>query len=399
MHRFCAACGGSAKTRIYQQRFVMPTRHGFHAGYDVVACDRCGFTFADDTPDQAFLDAYYREMAKKTAMLERHAGDAHVEPDFIVRQHEHSLRNILPHVRPGDRVLDIGAYTGHLLALIRRAMPTAHVLGLDPSDFAAKIAREQHAVEVRVGSLFDELDLGEFDVITVTHVLEHIVELRPFLTRLLGLLADGGRLYVEVPDAANFFFSDDPHDGLSGEHRDPFLQFSVEHVNYFTATSLANLMRSNGFEQIAIDTQVSIVSLVASTWTRRAFVRDAIALPSLQGYVDASRARLGAVLTTIAGLRTAGAEIAVWGAGAHTQRLLAAGDLAGVPIRFFVDSDAGYHGATLLGRQIYAPSILAEHPDLAILISSQMYEDEIEAQIQAMGLSNRVITLYRGARA
>jgi SAM-dependent methyltransferase len=375
----------------------MPSEHGVHAGYDVVACVRCGFAYADDTPDQAFLDAYYRDMAKKSALLERRG---YAEPEYLVRTHRVSLEHVLPHVRPGDRVLDIGCYTGHLLALLRDAVPGVRVTGLDPSAVAARVARERHGVDVRVGSLFDDgLQLGEFDVVILTHVLEHIVELRPFLARVLSLLADGGRFCVEVPDANAFFLTTDQDDPIGVEHKDPFLQFSVEHVNYFTAASLENLMLANGFAPLALRAGVSTVAMLASAWERAPLARDTRGPDALRRYVLECSALLEPIVARIDALAGRGAPIVVWGAGAHTQRLLASGALDRVTIRCFVDSDPGYHGATLNGVPIRPPDALRDDPHAAVLISSQMYEDEIEAQIRASGYPNEVVTLYRRAVA
>ncbi len=296
MTRPCAVCGGRSTAPIYRQRFAMPSAHGVHAGYEVVACARCGFAFANDTPDQDFLDAYYRAMAKKSALLERRG---YGEPEYLVRTHAKSLEHILPHVRSGDRVLDVGCYTGNLLAMLRDAVPGVHVTGLDPSALAARVAREHHGVEVRVGSLFDDLDLGEFDVVVLTHVLEHIVELRPFLARLQALLAQGGRLCVEVPDANAFWLTTDQDDPIGVEHKDPFLQFSVEHVNYFTATSLENLMRANGFAPLAVATDVSSVAMLATSWERAPLRVDAGGPAALRRYVADCDAMLQPVVAAI----------------------------------------------------------------------------------------------------
>jgi SAM-dependent methyltransferase len=374
----------------------MPSEHGVHAGYDVVACTRCGFAFANDTPEQRFLDAYYREMAKKSALLERRG---YTEPEYLVRTHRVSLTHILPHVHPGDRVLDIGCYTGNLLALLRDAVPGVRVTGLDPSALAARVAREHHGVSVEVGSLFDELDLGEFDVVLLTHVLEHIVELRPFLARILTLMADGARLCVEVPDAEAFFLTAEQDDPIGVEHKDPFLQFSVEHVNYFTAASLTNLMRANGFAPLGVTAGVSTVAMLASAWVRAPFVADAGGPAALRRYVEDCRALMEPLVAVIDDLAERRLPVVVWGAGAHTQRLLASGALDRVEIRFFVDSDPGYHGATLAGVPIRAPEALRDDPHATVLISSQMYEDEIERQIRAAGYPNPVVTLYRRAPA
>jgi SAM-dependent methyltransferase len=393
VQRSCAICGSRSGSLIYRQRFVVPSRNGFHGGYDVVACDDCGFTFADNVPEQAFLDDYYREMAKKSALLSRRKACDTPEPDYLLALHRASRDNILRHVKKSDRVLDIGCYTGSLLALLRDA-GVADVQGIDPSPYAASLAAEQHGVKVSVGSIFDDIALGRFDFIVISHVLEHIVLLRPFLQRVQSLLEPDGAVYIEVPDAMNFFLSADGSDGFQIEHHEPFLQFSVEHVNYFTARSLQNLLARNGFTRAWIEPQSSHLAVVASVFKPQPVVADPDARVALTRYVADSRAHLGTVLGVIDSLHASRQEVIVWGAGAHTQMLLAASRLAEIPIRAFIDSDPGYHGGMLDGHPVVAPDALRELPPLPIVISSRGYQNEIAAQIASMQLPNPVHLLY-----
>lgn len=392
MKRACAVCGErDAKTLVLQQRFVVPSQHGVHGGYDVVVCDRCGFAFADELPDQAFFDGYYREMATNAAMLDPDAGYA--EATDAARWHEHSVRNLIPLLRGGERVLDVGSYTGHLLSLVRTAVPGIEVAGIDPSPFAARIARERYGVEVRVGSVFDELGLGAFDLVVATHVLEHVIDLRRFIGRLREFMAPRGRLYLELPDASRFNFSGDPHDPHAVGFAEPFLQFNFEHVNYFTPRSLENLMLASGFVALAIEPQLSTFPVIASTWTRGAIPRAEDSLPALRRYVEQCRRRVAEVELTIRALAERG-EFAVWGAGAHTQRLLGAGDLDAARVAFFVDANPALQGASLAGRLVVGPDRLRERPELPVLVSSFASENEIAERLRAGGFPNEVVTLY-----
>ncbi|MEO7039538.1 MAG: class I SAM-dependent methyltransferase, partial [Candidatus Elarobacter sp.] len=375
MKRACAVCGeGNAKTLVLQQRFVVPSQHGVHGGYDVVVCDRCGFAFADQLPDQAFFDGYYREMATNAAMLDPDAGYAEA-PD-AARWHQHSARNIVPLLEAGACVLDVGSYTGHLLSLVRAEVPGIDVAGIDPSPFAARIARERYGIEVRVGSLFDELGPGAFDLVVATLVLEPVIDLRRFIGRLREFLRPGGRLYLELPDASRFNFSGDPHDPHAVGFAEPYLQFNFEHVNYFTPRSLENLMLANGFVALAVEPQLSTFPVIASTWMRGELPRAEDSLPALRRYVEQCRARVAQIEVTIRALAARG-EFAVWGAGAHTQRLLGSGGLDAARVPFFVDANPALQGATLAGRPVVAPDRLRERPELPILVSSFAFEGEI----------------------
>ena len=97
------------------------------------------------------------------------------------------------------RVLDLGAGES---CVARELWPEAEVVAVD----AREIARPEDAgitgVVADVRALPD--DLGEFEVILASHVLEHLTraEVVPTLTHWAEYLSLGGELHVLVPDLA-----------------------------------------------------------------------------------------------------------------------------------------------------------------------------------------------------
>jgi SAM-dependent methyltransferase len=387
--RSCQVCGErTRKTLIYAQRFTVPSKNGVHAGYDVVACDRCGFTFADAPPSQQFFDAYYGAMAKKDEMLDPAADYA--ESAETIARNDHSASQIIPHLRSGDRVLDIGCYTGYLLSIVGREVPNSTRVGLDPSLFAATMGKRRHGVDVRVGTVFDDLGLGEFDVVIATHVLEHVADVQPFLSRLRALLAPGGKLYIEVPDAAHF----SSRAGTEEQRAEPFFEFNFEHINYFTATTLGNMLEVHGFEPVSVASQRSTLPVIASIWTTRT-VKNAPESPAaLARYVEESRLKNVRVAAIIRRLFERTKSCVVWGAGAHTQRLLASNEIDPSAVDFFIDANPDFQGATLAGRPIFSPDILDQHPNVPVLISSYRHEKEICRRLLAEGRRNEIVMMY-----
>jgi SAM-dependent methyltransferase len=90
---------------------------------------------------------------------------------------------------------------------------------------------------------------GEFDVITMIHVLEHIPRPEAYLTQLLAKLRPGGMLVVELPHhVAN-----------------PFELLIADHCTHFAAETAAALLHRAGFEvvQTADDWVPKELTLVA----------------------------------------------------------------------------------------------------------------------------------------
>ena len=62
--RACPVCLGQQAEIVHHQPFVLPDGHPLGRGYDVVACDGCGFVYADTSVSQAAYDEYYTRLSK-----------------------------------------------------------------------------------------------------------------------------------------------------------------------------------------------------------------------------------------------------------------------------------------------------------------------------------------------
>lgn len=104
----------------------------------------------------------------------------------------------------GDRCLEMGCADG--LMTERLVDKFERVVAVDGSQTYCDETRgriDSDALTV-VRSMFDDFDADEsFDTIVACHVLEHLAEPQPFLTHLRELLAEDGRLLVDVPNAGS----------------------------------------------------------------------------------------------------------------------------------------------------------------------------------------------------
>ena len=84
----------------------------------------------------------------------------------------------------------------------------------------------------------------------------------------------------------------------------------------------------------------------------------------------------------------------IYGAGVHTNELMAQLDLQQIPLKGFIDQDAGKAGTTLHGLPVYHASELPALRPEAVLISSQAFEEEIYEQLAAIMPRQRVLRYY-----
>jgi SAM-dependent methyltransferase len=109
--------------------------------------------------------------------------------------------------RRAKRVLDVGCGTGeNLTSLLARRFPETQFVAID-SD-AASIAfatRENPADNARYLVEADAVDLGTFDLVIASEVIEHVEDPDDFLGKLRGFLAPDGRVVLTLPNGQGPF--------------------------------------------------------------------------------------------------------------------------------------------------------------------------------------------------
>jgi 2-polyprenyl-3-methyl-5-hydroxy-6-metoxy-1,4-benzoquinol methylase len=356
----------------------------------VVACRTCGTCFASGLPDQARFSEYYDQSSK----YDQSAAGAELS-SFDAERFADEARFIAANV--GDRtgrVLDIGTATGGLLVALRDLGFTS-VHGVEPSPDAAGVARETHGLDVVAGDVGTARAWGtQYSVVSLVAVLEHIVDPAAALRDIAELLAPHGLLYLHVPDAGRFYDDVDA----------PYQQFSVEHINYFTAASLRNLLASVGLEvaaERAIVVKLSDIAegpalevLCRRTTQELAIDRDLEGVAALRRYIARSAQKEATVVVKISELAEAQSPIYVWGTGTHALHLLTSSRLAECNIVGFIDSNPHYSGRQLAGRTVLDPRAVGK-PGGPILVASAVSQTAIaDSARRLFGPDVPLILLY-----
>jgi SAM-dependent methyltransferase len=320
-------------------------------------------------------------------------------PEVEMRQIQRQLIIISSRFSKGfsGKALDIGCSTAVLLSQLQNNGWS--VLGLDPSDKCIQISKQKLNVDVIKGFFSVELLKKEspFDLIVLSHVLEHLVNPNVVIDEIRELLSDDGLLYIEVP---NLMKPDETK-----------CYFGFEHVNFFTPVSLTNLIQQNGFFVDSLATfdngkSVSPYYPVIAMTVKKSLVKTEIiddrfdCSKVIEEYKIAMNKLIQDINVKIANVMdlTTPGKLALWGAGIHTSQLLSETCLAKEHIYCIYDNDPKKTGHTLSDIPIKpfpgTPMEVLSEID-AVLISSEASEEQIYRQLkplEAHGL--RIYKLY-----
>jgi 2-polyprenyl-3-methyl-5-hydroxy-6-metoxy-1,4-benzoquinol methylase len=201
-----------------------------------VCCTNCGLVRMNPRPTGAGMDRFYSHF--------------YMSPDgrdvAANCEKQRSFARFLVYVLATNvrldrivRILDVGCGFGATLETIRAAVERYHsevaLFGIEPSEDARRIAQETAGVEL-IGRHAQDL-AGcnvKFDLIILSHVLEHMTDPVDVLKLLATKLSPDGHILLEVP---NYY----GHQSVDLGHN--FL---------FTPTSLTNVCRAAGVAPVVL---------------------------------------------------------------------------------------------------------------------------------------------------
>lgn len=212
-------------------------------GWRVVRCRRCGLAYLNPRPAEAELEALYSEAYFRSEQCRAGVEDA----EKAISERTEDIVAIERFKRNGA-LLDIGCAAGHLLVAARRR--GWDVTGIEFSEWAGRIAKEQFGLEVLVG-IVESLTLPRkrFDVITAYHVLEHLPDPLKTLEHLSRWMKDDGLLVIRLPNLQSFdaWYYKEQWEGW----KVPF------HFYHFSPNTLKRLLGLAGFQVMLFEFPLS----------------------------------------------------------------------------------------------------------------------------------------------
>jgi SAM-dependent methyltransferase len=147
---------------------------------------------------------------------------------------------------PGQRLLDVGCGAGRDLALLRELGWVVEGVEVDPASL--RVARDR-GLTVHQGTLAEQAFAADsFDVVAMSHVIEHLHQPQAVLRECFRILRRGGRLIVATPNARGM---------LHRKYREYWLALDPpRHLILFTQDSLGALITQGGFSRVKTRTTV-----------------------------------------------------------------------------------------------------------------------------------------------
>lgn len=200
----------------------------------IVLCRRCGLMqcrprFTEETNYRFYNEDYYREVYKpgglKIPTKEEFLEDA--------RRRAPLRQRAVSGLDQGKikTVAEIGCANG--INLYGFHQEGIQVFGCDFSPAMVEMGLGM-GMDLQVGSL-ETLGDRKFDLIILSHVLEHLRDPVGEIAKIMAHMNDGGGLYIEVPDARVFFLS----------------SLQNAHLYYFTPTTLVHYLAPLGLKAIS----------------------------------------------------------------------------------------------------------------------------------------------------
>jgi 2-polyprenyl-3-methyl-5-hydroxy-6-metoxy-1,4-benzoquinol methylase len=363
-------------------------------GYDLVQCQDCSFIYADTKVSQVELDDYYSNLSKyESKEISTGGGYNDYDRNRLIDTAKYIASKF------DDKTLaiaDVGCAIGGLLEQLKNE-GFKNITGIDPSISCVNITKNEKGINCLHASLF-ELDdtFGKYDLVILSHVWEHILDLDAALKSIEKILKPNGCIYVECPNAMNY----------KNVIHAPYQEFNTEHINHFSTGSFFNFFGSRGYS--LLDKGIRIMKIASNNdydavyslfrknldGSKSDLVFDKEILPSIKAYLDESDLTYKNIIDKIKSVAAHDEDIAFVGIGQFAFKLLQTVKELEIKNNLIL-----FDNNTLNVGKIINESIVLSGKDLIsnykknkfnIIITSLIYQNEIANNLDAEFEKNNI---------
>ena len=293
----------------------------------------------------------------------------------------------------GEMVAEIGCGDGYFLRLLlERGIGSA--IGYDPSMSSGRLEKlpQQDGLTI-IPEAFGQQELPDTVMaVLCRHVLEHIPDPDPFLSAIRSTIGERSCVtYFEVPNARWMLESDSLWDVI------------YEHVTYWTPEALTFAMNRAGLHPFNVETdftdQYLMVEASPAVPTKPLELDHATTVQQTRqtaiAFGNSASRELQIWQERLSELSVAGGKAVLWGGVSKGVTFLNTVPASAKSIAAVIDVNDRKQGMYVSGtaHPITAPNDLAEIAPQLILVSNEIYLNEIKAMTAQMGLEPEFLTI------
>ncbi|MDZ7742934.1 MAG: class I SAM-dependent methyltransferase [Bacteroidota bacterium] len=213
------------------------TQEDFH----ISKCKSCGFIFTNPIPNERDLGRYYKSEEYLSHTNKKNSLKDYLYQIVKTRNLRKKYKTVCDYAGLNKgRILDYGSASGDLLAFFKSK--DWEVRGIEADRESRDHAITKH--DIKVFGDKSGLDLEQFDVITLWHVLEHVADLDQSLEFFHAHLHTKGKLFLALPNIDSW---DARHYGKYWAALDV-----PRHLYHFNKQSVERLLSRQGFQLTAV---------------------------------------------------------------------------------------------------------------------------------------------------
>ena len=155
----------------------------------------------------------------------------------------------------GNKILDVGAGDGSFVSFLREKGFNAK--GIEPSREGREMAKKLYSLDLIEKNISDfDPKVEKYDIINLSHVLEHVQDPMKMLKKIIDLLEDHGSLTLEVPNSNSWEMK---------IFKSIYIHIdSPRHIHHFNKKSLSILLSNAGFSSESNCENLSIIQFPLS---------------------------------------------------------------------------------------------------------------------------------------
>jgi 2-polyprenyl-3-methyl-5-hydroxy-6-metoxy-1,4-benzoquinol methylase len=207
-----------------------------HENFKITKCNSCNFLFTNPRPNPEQIGLYYKsdQYISHTDKSNNVINTLYKIARIFTLKQKLKLINSLAEEKS---ILDFGCGTGDFLSTCADNQWKIH--GFEPDNDARKIAEKKLKISIH-NSLDAIQNTADISIVTLWHVLEHVLDLSVTLDVLVNAIGKKGQLIIAVPN----------HESRDAKiYQEYWAAYDVpRHLYHFSQKTMQNLLKNHGLK-------------------------------------------------------------------------------------------------------------------------------------------------------